>query len=210
MNQRIDGIPQYDIDRTPGATGQLYAWSFAERVSRCHPIAPLVLYVPVIIAVLVYAATRTTLGAGMITAYVFLGLFIWSLSEYWLHRMLFHLTGASEGLKLFHRRIHGIHHEYPNDMTRVVFPPFASIPFALAFYGIFYAASNAELALPLFAGFASGYLWYDMTHWWTHAGRPRSAWGKMIRKHHMTHHFKTPHKRFGVTTPIWDKVFGTL
>ncbi|MDP6946628.1 MAG: sterol desaturase family protein, partial [Myxococcota bacterium] len=203
-------IPEYDIDRGVDPSSRLYAWEPFERLSRCHPAAPLVVYVPVIIALLWQSTFSTEMGVAAVVGWTLTGLLTWSLTEYWLHRMLFHLTGVSEGLKLFHRRIHGIHHEFPNDMTRVVFPPIASLFFASIFYSLFYAMVGAQLTMPLFAGFAVGYLWYDMTHWWTHAGKPRSAWGKMVRRHHMTHHFKTPDRRFGVSTPLWDLVFRTL
>ncbi|MFT7578571.1 MAG: sterol desaturase/sphingolipid hydroxylase (fatty acid hydroxylase superfamily), partial [Myxococcota bacterium] len=64
-------------------------------------------------------------------------------------------------------------------------------------------------ALPTFAGFIIGYIWYEMTHLWTHVGKPKTAYGKHLKRHHMLHHFQTPDKRFGVSSPLWDHVFGT-
>ena len=59
------------------------------------------------------------------------------------------------------------------------------------------------------AGVVAGYLWYDMTHWWTHAGKPRSAWGKLVRRNHMRHHFKHERYWFAFTWPYFDTWFGT-
>ena len=49
-----------------------------------------------------------------------------------------------------------------------------------------------------------------MTHWWTHVGKARTRWGKYLRRHHMLHHFKDHDLYFGVSTPLWDFVFGTV
>jgi sterol desaturase/sphingolipid hydroxylase (fatty acid hydroxylase superfamily) len=40
--------------------------------------------------------------------------------------------------------------------------------------------------------------------------KPRTEAGAKLRKHHYLHHFKTPEARYGVSTPLWDVVFGTL
>jgi sterol desaturase/sphingolipid hydroxylase (fatty acid hydroxylase superfamily) len=29
------------------------------------------------------------------------------------------------------------------------------------------------------------------------------------KRYHMQHHYKTPDERFGVSSPLWDMVFGT-
>ena len=60
-----------------------------------------------------------------------------------------------------------------------------------------------------FGGLTAGYLWYDLTHYATHHIKPRTALGRAQKAHHMQHHFQTPELRFGITTPLWDWVFGT-
>lgn len=200
--------PQYDISRT--GTGTLYDNPLIERLSRCHPTAPLWLFLPLVAVVGWQAFAATELGAGTIVGVFLVGIATWTLTEYWLHRVLFHITGESEALQTFHRRMHGIHHEYPNDMTRVVMPPAAAIWFAVVFGLLTWAALGYAYGLPFFGGLVVGYLWYDMTHWWTHTTRPRGAWGKLVRRHHMMHHFQRTDRRFGVSTPLWDWVFRTL
>ena len=94
-------------------------------------------------------------------------------------------------------------------------PPVLSIPLAAVFYGLLYGVVGRLGGLPhwvapLFAGFSLGYLIYDLTHYATHHFAMRSGYLKYLRRYHMMHHFKTPNARFGVSSPVWDKVFGTL
>jgi sterol desaturase/sphingolipid hydroxylase (fatty acid hydroxylase superfamily) len=93
-------------------------------------------------------------------------------------------------------------------------PPAVSIPLGLAFYGLFVLVVGRLLGAPawvtpLFAGFTVGYLAYDITHYATHHFRMKRGYFRWVRRHHMRHHAQTPDQRFGVSTPIWDYVFGT-
>jgi sterol desaturase/sphingolipid hydroxylase (fatty acid hydroxylase superfamily) len=71
------------------------------------------------------------------------------------------------------------------------------------------AALGPAWFAPAFAGLLAGYLWYDLTHYAVHHLKPRTALGEAQRRYHYLHHFKTPDRRYGVTTPVWDLVFGT-
>jgi sterol desaturase/sphingolipid hydroxylase (fatty acid hydroxylase superfamily) len=55
-----------------------------------------------------------------------------------------------------------------------------------------------------------GYLCYDYIHFATHHFRPRTRVGKFLKQHHMLHHFAEHGSRWGVSSPMWDYVFGTL
>jgi len=196
-------VGDYEIHLT--GQGRQFKNDFMEKFGRCHGLTPLFVYVPVVAYCLYLALTDTAQGVGSVLTWTAAGVFVWTLTEYWLHRKLFHWKKWPQ----FHYFIHGIHHVYPNDRGRMVMPPGASASFAVPFWFIFYFACGYAIALPFFAGFVIGYLWYDMTHYWTHVGKARSAWGKLIRKQHMLHHFNTPEHNFGVTSPAWDMVFGT-
>jgi sterol desaturase/sphingolipid hydroxylase (fatty acid hydroxylase superfamily) len=94
-------------------------------------------------------------------------------------------------------------------------PPAVSMPLAALFYGFFYLLFGVLLGVrrwvaPLFSGFIAGYLIYDMLHYSTHHFRLRSPVWQFIRRHHMRHHAQTPDMRFGVSSPLWDIVFGTM
>ncbi len=186
-------------------SGRQFKSDFLEKFSKCHGLVPLFIYAPLVFW-LVWLSLHRGLSVGTIAGYAALGVFIWTFAEYWLHRTVFHF----HRLPKLHYFIHGIHHDYPNDKDRLVMPPGASALPALGFWLVAQATLGDLLALPAFAGFAIGYLWYDMTHFWTHIAKPRTRYGRFLRRHHMLHHFKTPDRRFGVSTPIWDIVFRTF
>ncbi len=58
-------------------------------------------------------------------------------------------------------------------------------------------------------GFTAMYGGYEVTHRRIHTHAPRGPYSRFVRRHHFYHHFKTPKLNHGVTTPIWDVVFGT-
>ena len=72
------------------------------------------------------------------------------------------------------------------------------------------ALLGAHLHYPFFAGLVSGYVWYDLTHYYLHHAVPRTAAGRWLRKYHLVHHFQTPGVRYGITSPLWDHVFRTF
>lgn len=176
--------------------------------SRCHPLVVPALYVPGVLIALAESARRTELSVVSTVLLFGFGAVAWTLAEYWLHRLVFHFEGSSAVGKRLHFLAHGVHHHWPHDQYRLVMPPGVSIPLYGAFLGLFLAVlGGAGWAVQ--AGFVSGYAYYDLTHWWLHHGKPRSAYGRRLRRHHFLHHFKETNARFGVSNPFWDKVFGT-
>jgi len=93
-------------------------------------------------------------------------------------------------------------------------PPILSIPLALAHYALFYFVFGVLLGArqwvyPLFAGLLTGYLTYDMTHYATHHLAMKWGFLKFLKRYHLLHHYKTPDDRYGISSPLWDFVFGT-
>jgi len=186
-------------------TARYFENPILERLSRTPGWSPLVAWLPIIALVVYGAVVDTAVSAGQMVLLAVGGVLFWTLTEYWLHRKFFHWTRPER----LHFIIHGAHHMYPNDYGRVVFPPTASLALGAVFYLIFLAVLGYGMTLPFFGGFVVGYLWYDMTHFWVHVGKPRSRYGRFVRRHHMLHHFSQPEHKFGVSTPLWDFVFGT-
>jgi sterol desaturase/sphingolipid hydroxylase (fatty acid hydroxylase superfamily) len=91
-----------------------------------------------------------------------------------------------------------------------VMPPAVSITLYVVFAVLFRAVLGPRWMWPFHAGFVAGYLVYDMTHYATHHLRPRTRWGRLLRRHHFMHHFRDEGQRFGVSSPLWDWVFGTM
>lgn len=186
--------------------GRQFKSDFLEKFSSCHGLVPLFLYSPVVIVASVLALTSHHIGVGPFLGLFAGGLFFWTLFEYWMHREFFHWQKFPK----MHFFLHGIHHIYPNDKGRQVMPPGASLVVAIPMYFVFAGLFGTGLGLAGYAGFVAGYVWYDTTHFWTHVGKAKSRWGKFLKRHHMRHHFESHDLRFGVSTPIWDFVFGTM
>jgi sterol desaturase/sphingolipid hydroxylase (fatty acid hydroxylase superfamily) len=192
---------------------RLFKSDFLEFFTHIHPAVVLVIWVPVVIFFLI-AAIRSSLGAGHIILGFLLGVFLWTLTEYTMHRFVFHFKPRNDWQEKIIFLFHENHHIQPQLKTRLVMPPAVSIPLALIFYGLFYLVFAVLLGVPewiapMFSGFVTGYLFYDITHYATHHFPMRRGIWKYLKRHHMQHHYKTPNQRFGVSSPLWDMVFGT-
>jgi dihydroceramide fatty acyl 2-hydroxylase len=142
-------------------------------------------------------------------ALALVGYLLWTLFEYWLHRLVFHFE-PEEGLGArIHWMIHGVHHDHPNDPLRLVMPPAASIPLATLVIGGIWLVAGPVHAPALGAGFLIGYLIYDELHYALHHHTPKSRLGKRLRELHMRHHFQDDEHGFGISAPYWDVVFRT-
>ena len=189
------------------ASPPMFSSGLLDRFTRVHPAVPVVVFAPAIAVLLVVGVERV--GVLPALGLVAVGYVLWTLTEYWMHRVVFHFEPeAGLGARL-HWMIHGVHHDHPNDPKRLVMPPSVSVPLALAFYALFWLALGADRAPALAAGFLGGYLLYDMIHYHVHHHRPRTALGRMLRELHMRHHFQDHERGFGVSAPYWDRVFGT-
>lgn len=142
------------------------------------------------------------------------GFFSWTLGEYVLHRWFYHSPGDASYHKGHNYLFHGIHHEYPNDTSRIVLPPVASIAVAAVVFGILYGAfwlisGSGDLVFVFGPGFLNGYLAYMFVHYTVHT-KPSPKKNNFWWRHHNIHHFQQHDKAFGVSSPIWDIVFGTM
>lgn len=189
---------------------RMFERDWMEALSKVHYSAPLLVFVPLILGLVALALSLDGLSVLGAAAWFGLGLFAWTPIEYALHRWVFHFQPSSTWGQRLHFIFHGVHHDYPNDARRLVMPPSASLPIAALFYGLF------RLALPradldaFFAGFLSGYLVYDMMHYALHHASFRAAWLKTLKRHHMQHHFVDSSVGYGVSSPLWDVILGSM
>jgi len=205
---RILGIRVADWPPANAGEARLLDNPRLERLTRVHPAAPSVLFLPVIVALLWRSAFHHAPHGGMSVA-VLAGLVLWTLIEYAIHRGLFHLRPRRRiGLALAYL-IHGVHHAYPTDRGRLVMPPVVTVPLAVAFYALFVAAAGQPLGEALYAGFLAGYVGYDTLHYVVHIRPARARWLAVLQRNHMRHHFERHDRRFGVSTTLWDHVFRT-
>jgi 4-hydroxysphinganine ceramide fatty acyl 2-hydroxylase len=190
-------------------TVRMFKSDFMEALSRVHPAVPLIIFVPVILYMFYLSYWYFQLPLTNIFGLVMFGVFVWTITEYLLHRFIFHLELKSEVGKKIHFIFHGVHHDYPSDSRRLVMPPSVSIPLASLFYILFRFLIGDVAVYPFFAGFLSGYLFYDMTHYAVHHFNMHSKFWLALKHHHIKHHYKDPDRGFGVSSPLWDIVFGT-
>lgn len=190
------------------ASPPLFKSEFLNFFSRVHPAIPALIFVPVIVAMEWLGADRSY-AAWQLLLLSLAGIGIWTLTEYWLHRLVFHWEPDNTFGRRMHFIIHGVHHDHPNDRMRLVMPPSVSIPLAALFF-IAFRLIFGDAAFPIFGGFILGYLVYDYTHYYVHHAVPKTKMGKQLREQHMRHHFQDHRFGYGVSSPLWDVVFQTL
>ncbi len=205
----------YQFDRSDEPI-RLFKSDFLEFFTHISPVVVTIIWLPVILYFLISAIINHVPGTSWLYILVafLIGLLVWTFMEYTLHRFLFHFKPRNKLQERISFLFHGVHHAQPQCKTRLVMPPAVSIPMGLAFYGLFYLVLNVILGLPhwvapMFSAVLLGYLAYDITHYATHHFRMRSGYLKFLKRYHMAHHFRDWNAAFGVTSPVWDKVFKT-
>ena len=205
--------PEIIHDDTPV---RLFKSDFLEFFTHISPVTVVIIWLPVAVY-FTWSAVDNLRGKDgwFIPAAVLLGLFLWTISEYLLHRFLFHFKPRTPQQERMSFLFHGVHHAQPQCKTRLVMPIALSIPLAAVFFLLFSLIFGSLLGVltwvgPLFSGFLVGYLIYDLTYYATHHFPMRSGYAKYIKRYHMQHHYKTPDARFGVSSPAWDYVFRTM
>ena len=125
----------------------------------------------------------------------------WTLLEYVLHRAILHRVR-------FFNRMHDAHHENPNSLVGTPTWLTATLgALALLPVSVF---SELSLASGLSVGLMLGYLWYAALHHALHHHRiGPSSFFYRAKLHHAQHHHGRGHCNFGVTTVLWDRVFGS-
>lgn len=188
---------------------QVFRNPFMDRwLGRTHPAVPALLFSPLIVASAFFAHSRLVLW-GWVGAFLG-GLLGLTLLEYLLHRFVLHRrVGPDRASRIAAFLHHGYHHVYPNDEGRLVLPPMVTLPFAVVVFAVYALVLPTGVAAAAFAGTATGYVAYDSMHWWLHHGRARSRVGRWLKRYHLLHHHHQEGGRFGVSSPLWDLVFGT-
>lgn len=188
---------------------RMFKSDFLESLSKVHWTVPLYIFVPVIgYCSYKYFDLMGPNILGYIGLFAF-GLFIWTITEYVMHRFVFHYHPSEklEWAQRLHFIMHGVHHDYPSDAKRLVLPPSLSIPLSTGFFFLFKWLLPVDYIWGFFPGFILGYLIYDISHYAMHHFNFKSGLFKKIKQHHMLHHYQDPEKGYGVSSPFWDKIF---
>jgi len=140
------------------------------------------------------------------------GVLLWTLLEYALHRFVFHIQIPVRDPRL--REIinasHLAHHASPRDPGRVLVRPSYGLVVSSIVYAVLYALTRSLFSTTaLIAGIWAGFLYYEAVHYRVHFSLAASAFIAHQRRTHFYHHFTNNKLCFGVTSPLWDYVFGT-
>ncbi len=193
---------------------RLFKNQYLEHLTKTHPLVIWGMYLPFIGFMLYYSNTHLNFSiVAVIITFIF-GMFFWSFFEYLIHRYAFHFAAKSERATKIVYIIHGNHHEYPRDKERLFMPPVPSLILAVTIFSFMYFTANLaglkEFIFPFFPGFLTGYLIYGSMHYAIHAWNPPFKWMKPLWRNHHLHHYKEQEKGFGVSSTLWDHVFGTM
>jgi sterol desaturase/sphingolipid hydroxylase (fatty acid hydroxylase superfamily) len=162
------------------------------------------------IAVLALALYESWGSASVLglSGLVALGLMLWTLFEYWMHRFIFHLKLRTALGRRVIFLMHGNHHEAPADAYRNLMPPIVSMAILGTVWCVFLLLLGPA-GSPLFLGFAIGYVLYDVVHYACHQFPMRHPILRQLRRHHTRHHYGRLDGNYAITAIIWDRVFRT-
>ncbi len=193
---------------------RLFKNQYLEYITKTHPLVIWGMYLPVIGLMLYFSASTLSFTVLQIGFIFVAGAIFWSLFEYTIHRFVFHFFAESERAKKIVYLIHGNHHEYPRDKERLFMPAVPSLIIASTLFSLMYAVAfvfNVTGGVfAFFPGFLMGYLIYGSMHYAIHAWNPPFKWMKPLWRNHHLHHYKNEEMGFGVSSTLWDHVFGTM
>ena len=188
---------------------KLFQSQYLEYLTKTHPLVIWGMYTPVLLLLPYYSINSVAFSGLEVFLIILCGMFFWTFTEYILHRFAFHYHPETEKGKRLNYILHGNHHEYPRDRERLFMPAAPSLIIASLFFIIFYLVLG-KYAFPFFPGFMFGYLIYGSMHYAIHAWNPPFKWMKPLWRNHHLHHYKHGDMGFGVSSTLWDHVFGTM
>ncbi|KAI8379697.1 uncharacterized protein BYT42DRAFT_613977 [Radiomyces spectabilis] len=161
-----------------------------------------------------YCSLHAPFGAVSSTFTAFAGgILFWTLFEYVMHRFLFHLDDLLPDhpiALLLHFTLHGIHHHMPMDRMRLVMPPALTAILSIPVFRLAHGLFIPTIAYGVVAGAFFGYVCYDMVHYYLHHAQVIETHFKEMKRYHLAHHYKDYESGFGITSKIWDYIFGTV
>jgi sterol desaturase/sphingolipid hydroxylase (fatty acid hydroxylase superfamily) len=136
------------------------------------------------------------------------GWFLWTFAEYVLHRFaMHHLKG--KGIMSREHLEHHVHSSWSFSHTHLMsWAGMLLVGFA-GWMPIAWLAFGPTVGVTVAVGWAFGYFFYEYQHAVAHLRPPSDRYGRWLRRHHFHHHFGHPMANHGVTTGLWDHVFGT-
>lgn len=190
-------------------TKQLFKSPVLEKLSRTHISIPLIIFISFAVALLYWSITHTSLSALQTIGMFFLGALTFTWVEYNVHRHFFHMHTITALRKKIQYVAHGVHHEFPKDKDRLAMPPLLSVTIATIML-LLSRLALGDLAFSFLPGFLVGYSGYLSIHYIVHAHQPPRNFLKYLWINHSIHHYKDGDYIFGVSSPLWDYIYGTM
>lgn len=204
MSSNYKSIP----NDAPGAKAQLFSSKLLENLSRTHISVPVTLYFIISLGLLYTAFLYTEMNAVSIVGLFVFGILLFTLIEYSMHRFVFHMKPTTKTREKIAYNFHGVHHDYPKDTKRLAMPVPVALLIAIALFGLFWMIMN-YFTYAFLAGVLVGYASYLLVHYIVHVYNPPKNIFKWLWIYHAVHHYKDSSIYFGVSSPLWDFVFGT-
>ncbi|BDD08987.1 hypothetical protein FUAX_14190 [Fulvitalea axinellae] len=190
-------------------TKRLFKNPMLEKMTRTHISVPISLLLAYAAGMLIWAIYRTNVPVSNSVALYFLGLFSFTFVEYALHRFVYHMRATTERQRKIQYTMHGVHHEFPKDKDRLALPPVISLSIATALLFLLRLVIG-DYTFGFLSGFVTGYSLYLFMHYIMHAYPPPKNFMKKLWVYHSIHHYKDETVYYGVSSPLWDFVFGTV
>jgi sterol desaturase/sphingolipid hydroxylase (fatty acid hydroxylase superfamily) len=139
-----------------------------------------------------------------------MGFVLWTLLEYGLHRFAFHMDNRETVLGRILSSSHLGHHAAPRDPDKVLVHTSFAAPISILLLALLYGVTGDLFeAAGVMTGIWAGFLYYELVHYRVHCTASNFPFIARQRRVHFYHHFSNADYCFGVTTPVWDYVFGT-
>jgi len=157
-------------------------------------------YVANLLLVLWLAAFGSSLNWKMWLSCAVGGFVLWTFSEYWLHRSVYHEIESPLATG------HGLHHDEPKALMGV--PWYLTTIVLIGVYYGFAAIFDPAKTGVVMAFTWLGYIGYCFVHHSIHHFNFQNPYFRRLLKHHLVHHVH-PDLNWGITTDVWDYVFRT-
>lgn len=190
-------------------TTSLFQNPLLEKLTRTHAAVPISMYFIISAGVAWYGIDRGLISLTALALSFLPGLLTFTWVEYNVHRHVFHMLPDTPFKASIQYKFHGVHHEFPKDKTRLAMPPVASLVISSLFFGLFYLVMG-HYAFGFLPGFLTGYALYLWVHYAVHAYRPPQNFLRVLWINHGIHHYKSNSEAFGVSSPLWDYIYGTM
>lgn len=188
---------------------QIFENPVLERLTRTHIALPIFIFIAISVGLIYYGLTYGFIDIAEAIGLFFLGWFIFSLMEYAAHRFIFHMDTDTPAKARIQYTFHGNHHDFPKDKERLAMPPIVSVLIASFLFFVFKLIFG-QFVFGVVAGMLFGYAMYLLVHYAVHAFAPPKNFLKTLWIHHSIHHYKDPEVAYGVSSPLWDYLLGTM